>query len=120
MGNQRKHARPADPDEVLLAELALQQLKVEYLAVSLAPAPRKLTHDGQKIRVVDNRNPEWFRGMCEGLPNSKHLRQYVTRALKRVASGWVDPSPWSLAEEVLDVLWESQAEEWGLLDERPS
>jgi hypothetical protein len=40
--------------------LMLRELREQYLSVVLVPAPRPM-HAGHKIRVADNRNPEWYR-----------------------------------------------------------
>lgn len=108
--NQRKHARTATQGERDLARLALAQMECEQLCVSLAPAPEP-KHNGHQIRVVDQRNPEWYQALAAARPRSASIRASVFRALERIADGWVDPSPWSMAEEVLEVLGD-QADEW--------
>ena len=78
----RVRTRYATPEEKGLARHALKTLERERLVVSLAPAPDP-HFEGHKIRVVDCRNPSWYRGFAE-----KHQlrikRIRVIRALRRV------------------------------------
>jgi hypothetical protein len=77
----------------LLAELGHSRLEVE-----LRPAPRS-THAQHCIRVVTNRNPPWYRRLCEATPNARKRprcrrasdtgikRHQVERALERLGGG---------------------------------
>jgi hypothetical protein len=78
----RTRTRRPTAEEVGLARYALKVLGNERLVVSLAPAPDP-HFDGHMIRVVDCRNPHWYRDL-----QSKHRyemkRVRVVRALERV------------------------------------
>ena len=80
----RTRTRRPTAEEVGLARYALKVLANERLVVSLAPAPDP-HFDGHKIRVVDCRNPRWYRDLSsEHRYNLKRLR--VVRALERVVT----------------------------------
>ncbi len=75
--------------------LMLRELREQYLSVVLVPAPRPM-HAGHKIRVADNRNPEWYRRLWHEherrprnprrhKPTSSIKRDLVEEALERLA-----------------------------------
>lgn len=111
--NQRSHARRATEGERELAILALGELDNRRLEVVLIPAPEP-KHSEHKVRAVQGTNPDWYRSLCACRPRSASIRKYVVKALERVAEGWVDPGPWSIAQEVLDVLYEDGERIWGV------
>jgi hypothetical protein len=80
----RTRTRRPTHEEVGLARYALKVLANERLVVSLAPAPDP-HFDGHKIRVVDCRNPQWYRDLQ--VKYRYHMkRPRVVRALERVVN----------------------------------
>jgi hypothetical protein len=79
----RTRTRFATSLEKGLARHALKTLENERLVVSLAPAPDP-HFDGHMIRVVDCRNPEWYRDFVARHRMEVH-RPRVIRALERVS-----------------------------------
>lgn len=67
---------------VLEAKVMLEDLKANYLHVILLDAPIQ-NHQGQKIRVADNRNPKWYRDLYSNYPSLK--RNHTLASLKRIA-----------------------------------
>jgi hypothetical protein len=97
----------APPVREMAGEL-LTELSHARLEVLLADAPRP-AYPGHKVRKVVNRNPSWYRRLCESHPNARrHPRQrrafdtgikrhQVERALERLAAGrCVHPYDWLL------------------------
>lgn len=88
------------PDNQLAARIMLRQLNREGLEVSLMPAPDP-RHSGHSIRVVENRNPEWYRELCVAHPLNRTTprqrkakftdslidRKLVIKALEQIALG---------------------------------
>lgn len=101
MGKPR--GREPTERELIAAAWGLAQLDEHRLTVELAPAPRP-QHRSHKIRVAVAHNPEWFQSWRQAHPGSTHHRFYAVRALRRVLSGSVLPSPYSIAEELLELL----------------
>lgn len=90
--DHRTATRYSTPEEVELAKRALQDLDQEYNKIGLAPAPEP-SFDGHKIRVVEQRNPQWY--IEFGVRYWKNPRQFdlkrsrVVKALERVVKGRV-------------------------------
>jgi hypothetical protein len=81
---------PATSEERKIAGRALQELEENFLVVSLVPAPDP-HFDGHKVRVVENRNPGWYREFVSGRWTKERGRRgcqvkrgRVIRGLRRV------------------------------------
>jgi hypothetical protein len=86
-GDPRHGSRWATEGEKALAARALAELEVERLRIALVPAPSP-SFAKHKIRVVECRNPEWYRRFVDGRWNRDGCqvkRARVERALGRVA-----------------------------------
>lgn len=69
------------------AETLRRQLEENHLDVTLAAAPVQ-KHAGHMIRVVQLRNPAWYRHLCEQYPSSRTRPRrrgpkYTDTAIKR-------------------------------------
>jgi len=81
-----------------LARTLLDDLRTHKHSIGLVPAPDP-KHAGHKIRVVTERNPEWYsllagrKGLHKRRGRNRNgcLRKKVVRALRRLSSGWYDP-----------------------------
>ena len=66
-------------------ECMLHSLKTERLDVILVSNPN--ASDREKIRVVQNQNPEWYRGLCNDNPSSgkwtKKYSKFKTRISRK-------------------------------------
>ncbi len=82
-----------------LARYALRVLEQERLVVKLAPAPRQ-SFDGHMIRVVECRNPQWYRDLFASR-RSGVKRCRIIRALRRVLEGKMDG--YGYEKELLDL-----------------
>ncbi|WP_269526509.1 hypothetical protein [Coraliomargarita parva] len=74
-------------------EFLLNELESQQLQVCLAPATEP-KHEGHQVRVVMERNPPWYRRLCESFPSSRAgrirtrvKRQHILRLLDRLAAG---------------------------------
>ncbi len=76
--------RYATKEEIAFAKYALRTLENERLVVSLAPAPDP-HFDGHMIRVVDCRNPAWYR-QFQARSRFWVKRPRIIRALQRVVN----------------------------------
>lgn len=72
----------ATTEEVGLCRFALRQLESQRLVVKLAPAPDP-RFDGHMIRVVECKNPEWYRAFHWSF-RWRVKRDRVEAALRRV------------------------------------
>ncbi len=90
---------PLTESERETAQWMADQLRHERLDVVLAPAPDS-RHHGHAVRVVQGRNPEWYRDLCQSrtskrkrarsrLHDTAIQRRCVLPALKRIARGEV-------------------------------
>jgi len=87
-GDPRHGSRWATDAEKALASRALAELEVERLRIALVPAPSP-SFAKHKIRVVECRNPEWYRRFVDGRwdrDGCQVKRARVERALRRVAA----------------------------------
>lgn len=86
----RTRVRFSIPEEQEAARRALQDLERERLVVVLVPAPDP-HFSGHMIRVVECRNPEWYREFIRTLPQSFDTghRHRIVRALERIVKGRV-------------------------------
>jgi hypothetical protein len=105
----RKRGCQAGKLDVKLAKIAEQQMHAQRLEVCLVNAPDQ-KFNGHKIRVVSERNPEWYRILVRRRPRTHSIRQYVLKALRRVQSGYIGPHPWCMDLEIVEVLREYEEE----------
>lgn len=66
-------------------EFMLQELDCSRLEVGLAPAPWPGWGEGQCIRLVEDRNPDWYRSLCASFPRYRRHRgdKYTDSKIKR-------------------------------------
>lgn len=88
----RTRTRLSTAEERALAARALASLELHRNRIVLAPAP--VAHfDGHSIRVVESRNPSWYRDFSAPFWRSQRSfqlkRSRVERALRRVVVGRV-------------------------------
>lgn len=81
--DKRTRTRIATREELGLVRYAQKQLERERLVVKLAPAPDP-HFDGHMIRVVECRNPPWYRDLAARKGWKVIKRHRVMRALARV------------------------------------
>jgi hypothetical protein len=88
----RRKAREATELEVALANAALRSLDEQRNVIGLAPAPRP-SFDGHKIRVMVERNPDWYRHLHSthgwSRRGSRVKRSRVIKALQRIVESRV-------------------------------
>jgi hypothetical protein len=100
-GSVLEHVVQLSSLEIETAGEMAYQLSRERLEVTLCRAPRP-QFIGHKVRVVSNRNPDWYRALCAVMPaqrkvprrrrtiDSRGLRGMTMAALERLAEGRCD------------------------------
>ena len=80
----------------------IYELEYNRLEVFLVPAPEP-AHVGHMVRAVENRNPDWYRDLCERYQSNRNSRkgrykkhgdtkikrQHILSVLRRMANGEV-------------------------------
>jgi len=102
----RRRGRVASTLDLCAAQYGLDSLMENRPIVSLAPAPIKI-HENHKIRIVEQKNPNWFRDLCSSKDYQSSIRKRIIRLLNLVKErSYVPPGPWNMTEQALSLILE--------------